>query len=267
MGVVNVTPDSFSDGGQYITPELAVAHALSLEHDGADILDIGGESTRPGAASVGLNEELARVIPVIEAIRKESECPISVDTTKPEVMVEALAAGADMINDVNALRADGAIEALAPHAAPVVLMHMQGQPRTMQHDPQYGEVVADIKVFLAERVATCVAGGIAPGRIILDPGFGFGKTLAHNIALLARLDELVGLGQPILAGLSRKSMLGAITGRQEPQQRQAASLSAALLAAQAGATIIRVHDVAETLDVLKVWAAVKTYDDGNKSQT
>lgn len=259
MGVVNVTPDSFSDGGRYHGFEQAVAHALELEHAGADILDIGGESTRPGSEPVGVDEELARVIPVIKAIRQKTQCPISIDTTKPEVMVEALAAGADMINDVNALRSEGAIEALAGASVPVVLMHMQGQPKTMQDSPQYTDVVDDVKGFLAERLAACQAGGIDLTRIILDPGFGFGKALAHNIALLGRLEALVAMGQPVLAGLSRKSMLGAITGRDNPSDRLAGSLSAAVLAAEAGAAIIRVHDVAETVDALKVWAAVRAH--------
>lgn len=257
MGVLNVTPDSFSDGGQFVGHTKALDQAMHLEQEGAAIIDVGGESTRPGAEPVGLEQELERVIPVIEAIRSRTDRAISVDTSKPEVMQEALKAGANLINDVNALRSDGAVAVAAAHRVPVVLMHMQGEPRSMQLTPDYDDVVTEISDFLLERVRRCVAGGIAREHIVLDPGFGFGKTLAHNVALLACLPKLVGLGHPVLAGLSRKSMLGQITGREDPKQRMAASIAAALLAAQAGAAIVRVHDVGETVDAMKVWAAVR----------
>ncbi len=256
MGVVNVTPDSFSDGGAFLAPERAIAHALELVEEGADILDLGGESTRPGAEPVGESEELDRVLPVIEGIVAASDVPVSIDTSKPEVMRRAVAAGAAMVNDVNALQAKGAVEAVAELEVPVCLMHCLGEPRTMQHNPLYDEVLADISRFLVQRVAVCRQAGIDESRIVLDPGFGFGKTLAHNLELLARLDELVALGYPVLAGMSRKSMLGAITGRKRPDQRLAGSIAAHLLAAQKGAAIVRVHDVGATLDALKVLQAV-----------
>jgi dihydropteroate synthase len=257
MGVVNVTPDSFSDGGRFQSCERAVAHALDLAAQGADILDIGGESTRPGAAPVAESAELDRVIPVIEAIRAVSAAAISIDTSKPVVMRAAVAAGADMINDVYALRAPGALATAAELSVPVCLMHMQGEPRTMQQAPVYADVVADILAFFAARISDCVRAGMMRERLMLDPGFGFGKTLAHNLELLAGLHRFAELGLPVLAGLSRKSMLGAITGRERPDERVAASLAAALLAAERGAAIIRVHDVAETVDALKVRQALR----------
>ncbi|HEX4858816.1 MAG TPA: dihydropteroate synthase [Usitatibacteraceae bacterium] len=253
MGVVNVTPDSFSDGGRYLARDAAVRHAERLIADGADLLDIGGESTRPGAAAASLQEELDRVLPVLEAL---AACgvPLSVDTQKPQVMRAAIFAGASMINDVNALREPGAIEALADSAAAVCLMHMQGTPRTMQESPQYHSVTVEVGAFLGERALACVKAGIKAPRIVVDPGFGFGKTAEHNLTLLRELPTLTRLGYPVLAGLSRKSTLGAITGR-PVELRLAASLAAALIAAQNGATILRVHDVAETVDALKVLKA------------
>ncbi|TVS12531.1 MAG: dihydropteroate synthase [Wenzhouxiangella sp.] len=260
MGVVNVTPDSFSDGGRFDRPEAAITHALELLEQGADILDIGGESTRPGAQSVAGPVELDRVIPVIEGIRALTDAPISIDTSKPEVMRAAVRAGADMINDVNALRAPGATRVAAELAVPVCLMHMQGEPRTMQKNPRYQRVVDDILAFFGARVSDCLAAGVCAERIVLDPGFGFGKTLTHNLELLAGLAGFRRLGHPVLAGLSRKSMLGAITGRERPDQRISASVAAALIAAQRGATIIRVHDMAATVDALNVWLAVRAVD-------
>jgi len=255
MGILNVTPDSFSDGGRFLRREDAVRQALAMEAGGAAIVDVGGESTRPGAPEVGLDEELARVIPVIEALREVLKVPISVDTSKPEVMREAVAAGAGMINDVNALRAEGAIEAAAELGVPVCLMHMQGTPRTMQRSPAYDDVVAEVKAFLEARMAACEAAGIPRERLLLDPGFGFGKTLEHNLALLRHLDALAALERPLLVGISRKSMLGAITGR-ETEERLAAGLAAAVLAVERGARLVRVHDVAATVDALKVTMAV-----------
>ncbi|MFP4334311.1 MAG: dihydropteroate synthase [Wenzhouxiangella sp.] len=256
MGVVNVTPDSFSDGGLFERPERAVEHGLGLLAQGADLLDIGGESTRPGAEPVAEREELARVVPVIEGLRRHTDAAISIDTAKPEVMRAAVAAGADMVNDVNALRAPGALVAVAELAVPVCLMHMQGQPQTMQDAPAYVDVVAEVLAFFGERVQACLDAGIARGHLVLDPGFGFGKTLDHNLALLARFRELNSLGYPVLAGLSRKSMLGHLTGRARPEERVAASVAAAVLAAQRGAAVIRVHDVAATVDGLKIWQAL-----------
>ncbi len=256
MGIVNVTPDSFSDGGQYDTPDSAVAHALALAEAGADILDVGGESTRPGAEPVGLDDELERVIPVIERLVAQTDTPVSIDTSKPEVMRAAARAGAAMINDVCALRADGALEAVVELALPVCIMHMQGQPRTMQSEPSYDNVVGDVAAFLADRAAACREAGLDKELLIIDPGFGFGKTLAHNLELLAGLPRLRAMDMPILVGISRKSMLGAITGRQQADARLPASLAAAVLATERGASILRVHDVAETVDALKVTRAV-----------
>ena len=255
MGILNVTPDSFSDGGRFLAREAALDQARSMAAAGAAIIDVGGESTRPGAEPVSEAEELERVIPVIEALRHEIELPISVDTSKPAVMREAVRVGAGLINDVNALRAPGALEAAAEAGVPVCLMHMQGEPRTMQRDPRYQDVVAEVRDFLADRIAACVAAGIPAKRLLVDPGFGFGKTLEHNLTLLRRLHELTSLGRPLLVGLSRKSMLGALTGR-PVEARQAASVAAAVLAAERGAAIIRVHDVAETVDALAVTRAV-----------
>lgn len=256
MGIVNVTPDSFSDGGTHATTDAAVAHAMKLAGEGADILDVGGESTRPGADEVPVEEELRRVLPVIERLARETVLPISVDTCKPEVMRAAVAAGAGMVNDVFALRREGALETVAALGVPVVLMHMLGEPRTMQDDPRYDDVVAEVHRFLAERIFAAELAGIPKKNLIADPGFGFGKTTAHNVELLARLERFTELGVPVLAGLSRKRSIGELTGRQAPAERAAGSAAAHLLAAQRGARIVRVHDVAATVDALKVWEAV-----------
>jgi dihydropteroate synthase len=255
MGILNVTPDSFSDGGRFFDLERALDHARRMLADGADLIDVGGESTRPGAAPVDEAGEIARVIPVIDELAREGAL-VSVDTMKPAVMRAAVAAGAAMINDVNALRLPGALEAAASTDAAVCLMHMQGEPRTMQDAPSYGDVSAEVRDFLVVRAQCCEAVGIARERIVLDPGFGFGKTLAHNLALVRALPQLVATGYPVLAGLSRKSSLGAITGR-PGSERLAASLAAALAAVAHGAAIVRVHDVRETVDALKVWTAVE----------
>lgn len=255
MGVVNVTPDSFSDGGRFFDFEQAVAHGAQLIAEGADLLDIGGESTRPGAAAVDVDEELARVIPLVRALRGRG-VPISVDTSKPEVMRVALAEGASVVNDVRALQSPGALEAVAATDCGVVLMHMQGEPGTMQLAPRYDDVVREVAGFLRARRDALAAAGVARERIALDPGFGFGKTVAHNFALLARLHELTALGQPLLVGLSRKSMLGHVTGR-AVDARVHASVAAAVLAAERGARIVRVHDVAATRDALAVWQALR----------
>lgn len=254
MGIVNVTPDSFSDGGRLVTTQQAVDHALRLIEEGADMLDLGAESTRPGAVPVTIDEELRRVLPLVEALQA-SNVPLSVDTRKPEVMRAAVAAGADMINDVCALQQVGAFDALADANVAVCLMHMQGEPQSMQANPDYRDVVAEVTDFLVQRVAAAVAKGICRDRLVIDAGFGFGKTLQHNLALLRHLDRLVTLGVPVLAGLSRKSMLGQITGRMV-DQRVHASVAAAMLAVQKGAKIIRVHDVAATRDALRVIEAV-----------
>jgi dihydropteroate synthase len=256
MGIVNVTPDSFADGGEHATLEAAIAHGLQLAGEGADILDIGGESTRPGALDVPVDEELRRVIPVIEALAKQTALPLSIDTSKPEVMRAAVAAGAGMVNDVHALRREGALEAAAALGVPVVLIHMLGEPRSMQDAPRYDDVVADVHRFLAERIFAAEMAGIAKKHIIVDPGFGFGKTIAHNLALLAQLDRFTELGVPVLAGLSRKKTIGELTGRSDPHDRIHGSVAAHLIAAQRGAMLLRVHDVAATVDALKVWNAV-----------
>lgn len=255
MGIVNVTPDSFSDGGRFHTTERAVEHALQLIADGADILDIGGESTRPGATPVGLDEELSRVIPVIQALSEVSTVPLSIDTYKPEVMRAAIAAGADIVNDVRALQEEGALELVANSNAGVCLMHMQGTPQTMQLDPSYEDVVEEVSRFLTARLHAALAIGISKERILLDPGFGFGKTTAHNIALIQHLERLASIGQPLLVGLSRKAVLGKIVGGDE-QQRIHAGIAASVISAIKGAKIIRVHDVKATVDALKVVAAV-----------
>jgi dihydropteroate synthase len=254
MGIVNVTPDSFSDGGQHASTVAAIAHARQLIADGADILDIGGESTRPGAARVSEQQELDRVLPVIAGLRGIT-IPISIDTYKPGVMRAALAAGASMVNDVNALQEDGALQAVAETDAAVCLMHKQGTPQTMQRQPEYGNVLDEVSAFLRQRIAAVEAAGIPRDRIVIDPGFGFGKTLAHNLDLLRQLEAFDALGVPLLVGFSRKSMLGAITGR-DVGDRMAASVAAAILAVQRGAAIVRVHDVRETVDALKVWDAI-----------
>ena len=256
MGIVNVTPDSFSDGGEHASVDTAVAHALRLAEEGADILDIGGESSRPGADDVSLEEELRRVIPVIERLAKEIALPISIDTSKPEVMRAAIAAGAGIINDVYALRREGALDAAAALGVPVVLMHMQGEPRSMQAAPDYDDVVAEVHRFLAERIFSAEMSGISKKKIVVDPGFGFGKTTDHNLALLARLDRFIDLGVPVLAGLSRKRTIGELTGRSDAHDRVYGSVAAHVIAAQRGAKLLRVHDVAATVDALKIWNAV-----------
>ena len=254
MGIVNVTPDSFSDGGLHLQRDAALAHAQQLIAEGADILDIGGESTRPGAQSVGVKEELDRVLPIIEGLRG-APVPISIDTCKPEVMRAAIAAGAQMVNDINALQDTAAMNTVAASNVAVCLMHKQGNPQTMQEQPHYQNVVTEVSAFLRERIAAAEAADIQRQRIVIDPGFGFGKTLAHNLAMLRELNKLTELGVPVLAGLSRKSMLGALTG-QDVAQRLPASVAAALIAVQHGASIVRVHEVRATVDALKVWNAV-----------
>jgi dihydropteroate synthase len=254
MGIVNLTPDSFSGDGLAASTERAIAHAHAQIEAGADMLDLGAESSRPGAQPTPLAEELDRLLPVLDALR-DSGVPVSIDTYKPEVMRAALAAGASMINDIYALRMPGAIEAVADSDCGICLMHMQGEPLTMQQQPVYVDVVREVRDFLGERVRVLEAAGVARERVVLDPGFGFGKTLDHNLALLRHLADTTVDGLPILAGLSRKSMLGAITGR-SVEERLPASLAAALLALQSGAAILRVHDVAATRDTLAVWSAV-----------
>jgi dihydropteroate synthase len=256
MGVLNVTPDSFSDGGKFVRLDAAVEHGVRMAEEGAAIIDVGGESTRPGALPVGVDEELQRVVPVIARLRTLTPAILSVDTSKPEVMHAAAAAGAGMINDVRALRAGGALEAASNSGCAVCLMHMLGEPRTMQESPTYRDVVGEVREFLAERVRACIAAGLSAGRIVLDPGFGFGKTLAHNLELLRRLDELAVDGLPVLAGLSRKSMIGTLTGR-SPAGRIHGSVALAVIAALNGARILRVHDVAATVDALKILNAVR----------
>jgi dihydropteroate synthase len=256
MGVVNVTPDSFSDGGRFFSVEAAVEHGVRLAGEGAALVDVGGESTRPGAEPVGAEEELERVIPVIERLRAATTAIISVDTSKAEVMRAAGAAGAGLINDVRALRGPGALAAAAASGCAVCLMHMQGEPRTMQRAPSYADVVTEVRAFLAGRVAESISSGLAPERLAVDPGFGFGKTLEHNLTLLRRLGELAADGPPVLVGLSRKSMLGTLTGR-AAGERLYGSVALAVIAALNGARIIRAHDVAATVEALKVTAAVR----------
>ena len=255
MGILNVTPDSFSDGGDWLSPREAVLHAHHMAAAGADIIDVGGESTRPGAAPVSVQQELDRVIPVIEALWAETRIPISIDTSKAKVMQAAAEAGAGLINDVFALRQEGALDAAVALGLPVCLMHMQGEPRSMQQQPEYKDVSAEVASFLLDRASACEAAGIAREHILLDPGFGFGKSLEHNLELLRRLDTICSRGYPVVAGLSRKSMLGQITGR-KVDRRTAGSVALAMLAAQSGAALLRVHDVAETRDALKVLEAV-----------
>jgi dihydropteroate synthase len=255
VGIVNVTPDSFSDGGKHESADAAIAHGLRLAEEGADVLDIGGESTRPGAREVTIEDELARVIPVIEALAKRTSLPISVDTSKAEVMRAAVAAGAGMINDVYALRREGALDAAAALKVPVVLMHMHGTPADMQAEPAYEDVVGEVHTFLAQRIFACEMAGLAKKQLVIDPGFGFGKNRDHNLALLAQLARFVELGVPVLAGLSRKRTIGDITGR-AMDERVHGSVAAALIAVQNGASLVRVHDVAATVDALKVWSAV-----------
>jgi dihydropteroate synthase len=260
MGIVNTTPDSFSDGGRWVDARAAIRHALKLREDGADILDVGGESTRPGAAAVPAEEEIRRVLPVIEALVGYS-CVVSVDTRKPEVMRAALDAGAAMVNDVMALREPGALQVVVASDAAVCLMHMQGEPHSMQHAPRYADVVEEVKVFLQGRVRTCATAGIGRERLVIDPGFGFGKTLQHNLDLLKHLESLTEIGVPVMAGLSRKSMLGTLTGR-DVGEREFAGVAAHLAAVARGARLVRVHDVAAMRDALAIWSAVEEWQDG-----
>ncbi|GIU40239.1 dihydropteroate synthase [Shewanella colwelliana] len=259
MGILNVTPDSFSDGGKFTSIERACRHADQMVADGAAFIDIGGESTRPGAKDVSLQEELDRVIPLIEYVGNTHDVCISVDTSKPQVMSAAVSAGAHLINDVRALQVPGALAAAAKLQVPVCLMHMQGQPRSMQASPEYGDIIKDISTFFHERVAACMAAGIAKERLVLDPGFGFGKTLSHNYELLHRLADFSEFQLPLLIGLSRKSMIGNLL-QVEVEQRVVGSVAAAMIAVQRGAHILRVHDVKETMDMIKVMQACKYYD-------
>ena len=255
MGILNVTPDSFSDGGQFNRLDHALKHALQMQKQGAEVIDIGGESTRPGAKPVSLAEELQRVIPVIATIREYSDVAISIDTSKPEVMQAAIKAGASMVNDVNALHAEGALEVCANQPVAVCLMHKQGNPQTMQDNPQYADIVDEIRQYLVARVSCCIKSGIRSENIFIDPGFGFGKTLENNLSLLKEMQQFCTLGYPVLVGLSRKSMFGALLGR-DVEQRLVASTSAAVIAYRQGARFFRVHDVAETCDALKLCEAV-----------
>jgi len=255
MGILNVTPDSFSDGGLWLDEEAAVRYALAMQEAGADIIDVGGESTRPGAQAVTLEQELERVIPVIQALTSKLSIPISIDTSKAGVMNAAVAVGAGMINDVCALRQEGALQAVAELEVPVCVMHMQGVPRSMQVNPVYKDVGAEVRQFLLERAEACETSGVARENIVLDPGFGFGKTFTQNIELFRDLPALVATGYPVLVGVSRKAMIGQVTGR-ESTSRMAGSVGAAVLAASMGAAILRVHDVAETVDALKVVSAL-----------
>ncbi len=257
MGILNVTPDSFSDGGRYTRVDSALRHALQMQKDGAQVIDIGGESTRPGALVVSLDEELGRVIPVIEKIRASTDVVISIDTSKPEVMQAAMEAGAGMVNDVNALHAPGAVEVCARYQLPVCLMHKQGVPQTMQDNPHYDDAVDEIRQYLLTRAKFCVDAGIAKDKIVIDPGFGFGKNLKNNLSLLKRMKEFCALDYPVLVGISRKSMFGMLLGR-DVEDRLVASTAAAVIAYQKGARFFRVHDVAETCDALKLCAAVES---------
>jgi dihydropteroate synthase len=255
MGILNVTPDSFSDGGLFISTEKALQQALKMALEGAAIIDVGGESTRPGAAAVSVEEELDRVIPVIESIHRHCDVIISIDTSKPEVMREAVKAGAGLINDVRALREPGALAAAKESDVPVCLMHMLGEPRTMQENPQYDDIVEEVKQFLLERIEACEEEGIAPEALLIDPGFGFGKTVDHNLQLVKRLREFGSLKKPLLMGVSRKSSIGAIVDR-PADERLAASVAMATLCCEYGANIIRAHDVAATVDAVKIYHAV-----------
>jgi dihydropteroate synthase len=263
MGVLNVTPDSFSDGGRYVDAAAAIERGVAMAGEGAAIIDVGGESTRPGAADVGVPEEIERVVPVIEALVRRVRVPVSIDTSKPEVMRAAIAAGASLVNDVKALRAPGALEAVAGTGAAVCLMHMQGEPRTMQAAPLYVDVVGEVRGFLADRVRACVAAGIGRERLCVDPGIGFGKRPEHNLALLAAIGRLADPDLPVLIGVSRKSLVGIITGR-PPEGRLAGSVAFAALAVMGGAAIVRAHDVAETVDAVKVASALKRAAPGGR---
>lgn len=256
MGILNFTPDSFSDSGQFFTLDKALFHVERMLNEGADIIDIGGESTRPNAENVTLEQELERVVPLVEAVRKRFDCLISVDSSKAEVFRQSAAVGADILNDIRALTELNALDVAVELGLPVCLMHMQGNPQSMQQNPEYDDVLEEVADFLNQRIVECLIAGIPKEHIILDPGFGFGKTVQHNFTLLKHLKAFVDSGFPVLVGLSRKSMLGAVTGK-SVEQRVAASVAAALLAVQNGAKIIRVHDVAETADMLKVWQAVE----------
>ena len=256
MGILNITPDSFSDGGDFFSPEQAVVHAARMVEAGAAIIDVGGESTRPGAPPVSVDEELRRVIPVIEALQASLSVPVSVDTRKPEVMQAAVVAGAGLINDVNALQAPGAVEQAARLGVPVCLMHMQGTPESMQKQPEYGDVVAEVKDFLTGRASLCMQQGIAREQILLDPGFGFGKTTTHNLLLLQHLEQLVASGFPVLAGLSRKSMIGQVLGL-PVDKRLYPGVALAVLAVWKGAAMVRCHDVRETLEAIRMCEAVR----------
>ena len=255
MGVLNVTPDSFSDGGQFTQIDNALKRALKMQQDGADVIDIGGESTRPGAIQISLDEELSRVIPVIEKIREHSEVVVSIDTSKSQVMQAAINAGANMVNDVNALHAEDALEVCIKHDIPVCLMHKQGDPQTMQNAPSYDDIVSEIRQYLVTRADDCIKAGISRKNIIIDPGFGFGKTLENNLSLLKEMQQFCELDYPVLVGVSRKSMFGMLLDR-AVEDRLIASTSAVVIAYQKGARFFRVHDVAETCDALKLCAAV-----------
>ncbi|PYG02647.1 dihydropteroate synthase [Thioalkalivibrio sp. ALE21] len=260
MGILNVTPDSFSDGGAHDRVDRAVARARQMQDEGADLIDVGGESTRPGAEPVSLAEERRRVLPVLEALAAEVSLPVSVDTMKPEIMRDAVRAGAAMLNDVNAFRRPGAEEeavaAAREHGVALCVMHMQGEPQSMQHAPHYGDVTAEVRAFLDARCSALQAAGVPPDRLVVDPGFGFGKTLEHNLELFRHLPDLVGDGWPVLVGVSRKSMIGALLGQRPVAERGSGSVAAALLAAQQGARILRVHDVAATADALAIYSAL-----------
>ncbi|MBB6246531.1 dihydropteroate synthase [Rhodanobacter sp. A1T4] len=260
VGIINLTPDSFSADGLHGQVDAAVAQGLRMAEEGADMLDIGGESTRPGATEVSVEEELRRVLPVIEQLIARTQLPIAIDTSKPKVMRAAVAAGAGMINDVYALRREGALDAAAALGVPVCLMHMQGEPGSMQADPEYDDVVGDVHRFLTDRLFSCELAGIDKRKILVDPGFGFGKTLEHNLALLSALERFGNLGSGVYVGLSRKGMIGTLTGKTDPAERAAGSAAAALIAVQRGARMVRVHDVAATVDALAVWRAVRAID-------
>jgi dihydropteroate synthase len=257
MGVLNRTPDSFSDGGRFTGLDAALSQVEMMVREGADIIDVGGESTRPGAADVSLQEELDRVLPLMEGIRRRFQVPLSIDTSKPEVMQAAVAAGAAMINDVYALRRPGALQAAAAAGTALCLMHMQGEPRTMQKEPHYGDVTHEVGEFLGDRAQAALAAGVPQENIVLDPGFGFGKNLEHNLTLLRRLPELAALGYPLLVGLSRKSMIGTLLGGKPAEERVQGSVAAAVIAVQNGASIVRVHDVAPTVEALKIAVAAR----------
>jgi dihydropteroate synthase len=260
VGILNVTPDSFADGGLHADIGSALTHGLRMAEEGADMIDVGGQSTRPGAGDVSVEEELQRVLPVIEQLVAHTSLPISIDTSRAQVMRAAVAAGAGMINDIHALRLEGAMDAAAELGVPVCLMHMQGEPGSMQDDPHYNDVVAEVHRFLTDRLFACELAGIDRRKVLVDVGFGFGKTLEHNLALLAALERFTSLGSGVYAGMSRKSMIGQLTGREQPAERMVGSVAAALIAVQRGARMVRVHDVAATVDALAVWRGVHGVD-------